>query len=40
MTRDFRLLGDIVEIDFVVFISEYSGSLDFVLRGKLAGFLV
>jgi len=34
-----RLLWDIVEIDFVVFITEYSGSLDFVLRGKLAGFL-
>ena len=34
-----RLLWGIVEIDFVVFITEYSGSLDFVLRGKLVGFL-
>ena len=33
-----RLLWGIVEIDFVVFITEYSGSLDFVLRGKLVGF--
>ena len=27
------LLWDIVEIDFIVFITEYSGSLDFVLGG-------
>ena len=34
-----RLLWGIVGIDFVVFITEYSGSSDFVLRGKQAGFL-
>jgi len=34
-----RLLWNIVEIDFILFITKYSGSLDFVLRGKLAGFL-
>ena len=33
------LLWGIVEIDLVVFITDCSGSLDFVLRGKLAGFL-
>jgi len=34
-----RLLWDTVKIDFVVVITAYSDSLDFVLRGKLAGYL-